>query len=107
MLRIPVPKTPKAAFNPERRAGTLLKAQLTHLEWAVRPAAERRPGRFDVPTDLTEAQVAARIERLMADLHQKTASREPVIKPKAGARPGPSPKRAKRPRERTHRRKAR
>ncbi len=83
MVRISVPKPPKDAYNPDRPAGTLLREQLKHLEWAVRPAAERTPGKIEVPEDLTEAEAAARVAALMAELHQKTVGREPVIAPKS------------------------
>ena len=87
MARIPVPKTPRSAYNPERQAGTLLLAQLKHLEWAVRPAAERTPGKIDLPPNITEAEAAARIAQLMRDLNRQTVGREPIIKPASGRPP--------------------
>ena len=39
MAVIRVPKTPKQAFNKNRPASKLLKSQVEHLEWAVRPAS--------------------------------------------------------------------
>jgi hypothetical protein len=97
MARIPVPKTPRSAYNPERQAGALLLAQLKHLEWAVRPAAERTPGKIDVPSNVTEAEAAARIARLMNELNQQTVGRAPIIKPTSRRPPRRSrPKSARR-----------
>lgn len=79
MVRITVPKTPRGAYDPDRTAGTLLHAQLHHLEWAVRPAGERGADRLERATNLTEREVATRIEQLMTALHQQTAGRPPVI----------------------------
>jgi hypothetical protein len=86
MARITVPKPPRSAYNPGRPAGTLLQAQLTHLEWAVRAAGERTGGKRDAPSGITEGQVAERIEQLMAELHQKTVGRAPIIHPTSGTR---------------------
>ena len=105
MARIAVPKTPKSAYNPERQAGALLLAQLKHLEWAVRPAAERMPGKIDVPAHMTEAEAAARIAQLMHELNQQTVGREPIIKP-TPRRP-PRRSRSKSARRRTNARKRR
>jgi len=101
VARIAVPKTPKSAYNPDRQAGALLLAQLKHLEWAVRPAGERTPGKIEVPPNVTEAEAAARIAQLMTQLNQQTVGREPVIKPKSqpsrrsGARPARGRKRGR------------
>jgi hypothetical protein len=35
MTHITVPKPPKSAFNPDRPAGSLLRAQILHLEHAL------------------------------------------------------------------------
>ena len=76
-LRITVPKTPRTAYDPQRKAGTLLCDQLHHLEWAVRPASARVDlKKSDQP--LTEGEVAERIHELMARLHENTIGREPV-----------------------------
>jgi len=72
-IRIHVPKPPKKAYNPRRKPGTLLQSQLTHLEWAVRPAAERKPSVFRVKPAKTEAEAAARIEELTRELHRQAA----------------------------------
>src|SRR3954466_11472941 len=77
MAVIRVPKTPRKAFDPTRPAGTLLQSQLKHLEWAVRPAAERKGKGFKVKPAKTEAEAAARIAKLNAKLHlQATAPRD-------------------------------
>jgi hypothetical protein len=72
MATIPVPKTPKKAYNPRRRPGTLLQNQLAHLEWAVRPAAKRKKGAMQrIKPAKTEAEAAARIAKLTAKLHRE------------------------------------
>jgi hypothetical protein len=72
MATIPVPKTPKKAYNPRRRPGTLLQNQLAHLEWAVRPAAKRKKAAMQrIKPAKTEAEAAARIAKLTAKLHRE------------------------------------
>ena len=66
MADIPVPKPPKSAFNPKRKASDLLKYQLEHLEWAVQHAGQRR--KFKVKPVKTEADVAARTRVLIPKL---------------------------------------
>jgi hypothetical protein len=91
---INVPKTPEEAFNPRRRPGTLIQHQLTHLEWAIRPAAERTQARFRVRPAKTEAEAAARIEKLTRELvrrakaeqKRKTVSRTAKPRKRATAR---------------------
>ena len=95
MKVIKVPKTPKSAFNPKRRASALLKSQIKHLEWAVRPAAERKPGKLRVRNVRTEEEAAARIERLTRQLYVQEG-REPPGPPSsaesATPRPGSDPR---------------
>lgn len=67
MTEIKVPKTPKKAFNPDRPASDLLKSQVTHLEWAVRHAGERRAG-YKVKPVRSEAEAAARMAALLPRL---------------------------------------
>jgi hypothetical protein len=77
MAVINVPKTPKKAFNPRRRPGALIQHQLTHLEWAIRPAGERKQGTFRVKPAKTEAEAAARIGKLTRELaRQAKAARK-------------------------------
>jgi len=69
VIKITVPKTPKSAFNKNRPASDLLKAQLDHLEAAAgnyRPSAKKRG-------KLTEGQAAARIHALTRTLHPQAA----------------------------------
>ena len=83
MAQITVPKPPKKAFNPKRRASELLLSQVEHLEWAVRHAGERRPSNsarrklkrqkafgtgYKVKPPKTEADAAARMAKLTAQL---------------------------------------
>jgi hypothetical protein len=78
MKTIQVPKPPDSAYNPKRPAGTLLQSHLEHLEWAVRPAAERAPHRFQRPSAQTEEAVAERIAQLTRQL---VPEEEPVQPP--------------------------
>jgi len=79
MATIPVPKTPKKAYNPRRRAGTLLQNQLAHLEWAVRPAAKRKKAAMRrIKPAKTEAEAAARIAKLTAKLRREQTT--PALK---------------------------
>lgn len=77
-MGIKVPRPPKSAYNPQRKPGLLLQSQIRHLEWATRPAAERRQA--IVPKVRTEAEAAARIEQLTLKLRQQTSERPAVIK---------------------------
>lgn len=80
MALIPVPKPPKKAYNPRRPAGTLLQNQLLHLEWAVRPAAERVPERFNkIKKAKNEGEAARRIEKLTQELKRQAESPRDTI----------------------------
>jgi hypothetical protein len=112
MAPIPVPKPPRKAYNPKRRAGTLLQNQLRHLEWAVRPAAARTHEAFRIKPATTEAEAAARIGKLTQELHRQATSPteemppEPAPLPPAASKQKPKSKpksRARRPRSRTSR----
>ena len=90
MALIPVPKPPKKAYNPRRPAGTLLQTQLQHLEWAVRPAAERVPARFKkIKKANSEAEAARRIEKLTRELKLQAESPRDTIPAYAPKRPLP------------------
>jgi hypothetical protein len=79
MAHIRVPKPPDSAYDPSRRAGTLLQSQLRHLEWAVRPASERQPDGSHAAGAETEAEAAQRIGELTKELHLNTVGRAPVV----------------------------
>lgn len=111
MALIPVPKPPRKAYNPRRPAGTLLQSQLRHLEWAVRPAAERTKKAFRIKPAKTEAEAAARIEKLTQELHRQATAPKDAMPPQparptraATSRPKPEskpkPKRSQRPKRR-------
>jgi|SRR5882757_6453255 len=94
MAMIPVPKPPKKAYNPRRPAGTLLQNQLTHLEWAVRPAGERKPAALKkIKPAKTEGEAARRIaaltKRLLTPPVPKGPRRSPVKKRKAASKRRP------------------
>ena len=88
---IPVPKTPKRAFNPSRPLSNLLKAHIVNLEAAVQKAqgsglkaqgkaldktpARRRPR--------SEGQAAGYIEHLTKQLHQLPPARPFHIVPRS------------------------
>ena len=91
MPPIPVPKPPKKAYNPRRPAGTLLQNQLLHLEWAVRPAAQRMPATFKkIKKAKSEAEAARRIEKLTQELKRQAETPRdtiPAYAPKPKRRP--------------------
>ena len=97
MAEIKVPKPPKAAFNPNRRASGLLRDQVEHLEWAVRHAGQRsKNGRraYTVKKITTEADVAARMAALLPKL--ASADRLPQASIALPATPEATPPRQRR-----------
>jgi hypothetical protein len=86
MAVIRVPKTPKKAFNKNRPASKLLKSQVAHLEWAVRPASERKPYQLPKASVRTEGEAAARIEELTRLLHPEGAKTSPTLAEPQAAR---------------------
>ena len=90
--RIPVPKTPKEAHNPNRRAGTLLRSQVLHLHEALKwhvaetQAAltekqkilmEAHPILAINPKTLhTEGAISNYIQKVTALLHPQAARRQ-------------------------------
>ena len=64
MAVIKVPKTPKKAYNENRRPSALLLSQIEHLEWASRPASQRKPDQLRKPKVRTEREAAERIAEL-------------------------------------------
>jgi hypothetical protein len=87
MAIIKVPKTPKRAFNDRRKPSDLLRRQIEHLEWAIRPAAERKPGKLKVKPVRTEGEAAARIARLTERLHPQAS--KSAVSVEAPKRVGP------------------
>jgi hypothetical protein len=86
---IKVPKTPKSAFDKNRPASDLLKAQLEHLEAAVGNYRRRPPAKRKRGSPLTEGQVAILIHELTRRLHPlgaaarsaSTATGNPIEEP--------------------------
>jgi hypothetical protein len=72
---IPVPKTPKASYNPERPASGLLRAQVTHLREALRwHAAEVQALLAMNPNVLrTERDVSDYCQKVSRALHPHAA----------------------------------
>lgn len=64
MAVIKVPKTPKKAFDKNRRPSALLLGQIEHLEWAALPASQRKPHQLPKRKVTTEAQAADRVAQL-------------------------------------------
>ncbi len=66
MADVIVPKTPKKAFNPDRRPSSLITSQVEHLEAALgmfREPGQRRTG------PRTEGEAAEYIAQMTAQLH--------------------------------------
>ena len=101
---IRLPKTPKSAFNPDRPASALLLDQLAHLEWAVRPASQRKPNQLPKIKAMTERQVSARIAELTRRLHPQGAPAPAEALPVA---PRPRKKGAQKKSKAAHRRRVR
>ena len=74
MATIKVPKTPKKAFNKNRRPSALLLNQIAHLEWAVLPASRRKPHQLPKQRVKTEAQAAERVGQLTTMLFAAKAA---------------------------------
>jgi hypothetical protein len=88
MAVIRVPKTPKTAFDKNRRPSELLLKQVEHLEWAVLPASQRKPDRLPRKKVKTEAQAAERVGQLTkmvfaAHAAKANAAAEPAGAPRA------------------------
>jgi hypothetical protein len=92
VVKVRVPKTPKKAFNRARRPSTLLLGQIEHLEWAVLPASQRKPGQLPAQKVKSEAQAAERVAQLMKMLQESEAAQAAArtIAPGAAAAP-PAP----------------
>jgi hypothetical protein len=91
VINIKVPKTPRSAFNKNRPASDLLKAQLEHLEAAAgkyltESSASRRAGK-----SLSEGQAAVRIHELTRALHPSATGEQPAAGPAAVANPTGEP----------------
>ena len=91
MTVIKIPKTPKSAFNPDRPAGALLMAQVSHLEHAVGLPERKHPG-------MTEGEAAKRIAELTAALFDQQRQQQlPGAPPALPQRPKRKKKSAARP----------
>lgn len=78
MVVVRVPKTPKKAFDKNRRPSALLLSQIEHLEWAVLPALQRKPGQLPKEKVKTEAQAAERVAQLTKMLLQSKVAAAPA-----------------------------
>ena len=82
---VPIPKPPKSAFNKNRPAGTLLRAQAVHLRHALARHVQKlarhlnRVGELlatDLDTIETEGDVSEYAKRVTAILHPHGGKRE-------------------------------
>jgi hypothetical protein len=106
MKRIKIPVVPKSAYNPNRKAGNLIRAQIDNLERHLEVRTSRQ-------REFTEGEAAAYIRQLTRKaLHQEFLSSMPVVatsvgwavmgktktkpKPKPKAKPKPKPKKLSR-----------
>ena len=76
MAVIRIPKTPKSAYNPDRKASDLLRAHVRNLEKAVGRRSRQASG-----SKLTEGEAAAYIRELGRELHQRTLLPEVAAAP--------------------------
>ena len=113
MATIKVPKTPKRAFNKDRRPSKLLIDQIRHLEWAALPARQRAAGDLPKETVRTEGEAAIRVAqltRIVLKARESSAQPAPEIElPAVVLPPLPSARRGRkaptrRPRKRAARR---
>jgi len=81
---VPIPKPPKEAFNKDRPAGALLKAQALHLRHGLSRYVQKvarhlhRVGELlatDLSTLKTEGQISEYARQVTAILHMKTSKR--------------------------------
>jgi hypothetical protein len=82
---VPIPKPPKSAFNKNRPAGTLLRAQAVHLRHALARHVQKVARHLNkvgelLATDLdaikTEGDVSEYAKRVTAILHPRGGKRE-------------------------------
>jgi hypothetical protein len=86
-----VPRTPRRAFNKQRKPSRLLLDQIRHLEWAVLPASQRTPGRLPKTRVKTEEQAAERIAQLTTMLLDASAKKAAATAPESPAGQAPLP----------------
>jgi len=75
---VPVPKTPRESYNPDRRASSLLRAQILHLYEALKwHVAEAQALMAINPRRLrTEREVSEYARRVSRVLHPHAAKRQ-------------------------------
>jgi hypothetical protein len=88
MAVIKVPRTPRKAFDRTRNASSLLLKQIEHLEWAVLPASQRKPGQLPKKRVKYEGQAAVRIGQLT---EMVVAANRLRLEPPVAADAGPMP----------------
>jgi len=86
---VPIPKPPKEAFNKDRPAGALLKAQALHLRHGLARYVQKvarhlhKVGELlaaDLSTLKTEGQISEYARQVTAILHVKTSKRSAKYK---------------------------
>ena len=91
MAKVRVPRTPNKAFDKSRRPSSLLLGQIEHLEWAVLPAAQRKPDQLPARKVKSEAQAAERVAQLTSMLHDQAAAEAARAAAPKSAPPAPPP----------------
>jgi hypothetical protein len=87
VAKVRVPKTPRKAFDRSRRPSSLLLGQIEHLEWAVLPAAQRKPDQLPARKVKSEAQAAERVAQLTKMLQEQRAAEAAARAAAPGAAP--------------------
>ena len=91
MAKVRVPRTPRKAFDTSRRPSSLLLGQIEHLEWAVLPAAQRKPDQLPVRKVKSEAQAAERVAELTKMVREAAATEAMRAAAPRTAPPAPPP----------------
>jgi hypothetical protein len=92
MTVIPIPRTPRSAFNPNRRVSSLLKMQMLHLREAEKMFPPEHHSDIYINAIKTEAQAAEYIRHVTSTirrLHEKAVPR-PARVPRIAAAAAPT-----------------
>jgi len=87
MALIRVPRPPETAYNPDRKASALLRAQVEHMHLAERRLPERYRTQIYINAIVTEGEVAeyiGKVTQAIARAHQDARNKRAKLR----ARPG-------------------
>ena len=87
MVLIHVPRPPKSAYNPNRKASSLLRTQVEHMHIAERRLPERYRTQIYVNAIQTEGEVAeyvGQVTRAIARAHQDAEKKRARTRPRTG-----------------------